>query len=92
MTGRKRLRRRCLDSQARPVEMVEILRLRGPFALPRVCCAQDDRAFLVWLFLGEFAAMTAVENVDQEAKAEPDYEAQPCDDGQSGHKAAAEND
>jgi hypothetical protein len=95
-----RLRRRCLDSQARFLRAVENGRdpsttQTGSLCSP-VCCAQDDRALLVaegwWLFLCELAAVTAVEDVDQEAKAEPDYKSQPCDDRKPGHEAAAEND
>jgi hypothetical protein len=40
-------------------------------------------------FLAKLAAMAAVEDVDDEAEGQPDHEAQPGDDGESGHEAAA---
>src|ERR1700722_12262191 len=35
--------------------------------------------------------MTAVEDVDQQSEAKPDHEAEPCDDGEASHQAAAQN-
>src|SRR5579884_1789118 len=41
--------------------------------------------------LGKFAVTTAVEEVDQQAKAEPDEETDPGDDGEAGHQSAAKD-
>ena len=42
------------------------------------------------LFLRELASVAAVEDVDQQAEAEPDHEAQPGDQGEAEHQATAE--
>lgn len=61
--------------------MVEILRLHRPVRFAHRSAALRMTGYSWRLFLCELAAVTTVENVDQEAEAEPDYEAQPCDDG-----------
>ena len=42
--------------------------------------------------LGEFASVAAVEDVDQQAEAKPDHEAEPGDDRQAHHQTAAKDD
>ena len=69
--------------------------LRRPIRLGEsACLVQDDRALLFCeldrLFLGELAAMAAVEDIDEQAEGQPDDEAQPCDQGEPEHQATAQ--
>src|ERR1039458_2422204 len=54
----------------------------------------ETPVFIMWLRtgLGEFGAVAAIEEVDEKADDQPDDEAVPGNDGQSGHEQETEDD